>query len=346
MLADCAAKVLVAHADLLAPIAGAIPTGVEVLAVSTPAEIAASYGCGPGGVLPGATEWDTWLAGHAPWQGAPLPQASSMIYTSGTTGRPKGVRRQPLTADLEARMADYRERVYGLAPGVRTIIPGPLPFRAQCVCTARRPCRQPDRADAALRSRGPSWRWWSSTASRPCSWCRPCSCGCSSCPPSARPLRPLVAEIRDARRRALPAGDQAGDDRVAGAGDPRILRRHRVGRRTVVDSQEWLERPGTVGRPVQGARYASTMTPATARARRGRRGLHAARVPARVHLSPAARQARRDRPRGLHHQRRRRLSRRGRLPVPVRPQARHGDLRRRQHLPGRDRGGADQHARA
>ena len=49
-----------------------------------------------------------------------------MIYTSGTTGRPKGVRRQPLTADLEARMADYRERVYGLRPGVRTMIPGPL----------------------------------------------------------------------------------------------------------------------------------------------------------------------------------------------------------------------------
>jgi len=126
VLADCAAKVLVAHADLLAPVAGAIPAGVEVLTVSTPAEIAASYGCAPGGVLHGATEWDSWLAGHAPWQGAPLPQASSMIYTSGTTGRPKGVRRQPLTAELEARMADYRERVYGLSPGVRTMIPGPL----------------------------------------------------------------------------------------------------------------------------------------------------------------------------------------------------------------------------
>jgi long-chain acyl-CoA synthetase len=126
VLADCAAKALVAHADLLAPVADTVPAGVEVLAVSTPAEIAAGYGCAPGGVLPGATEWDAWLAGHAPWQGAPLPQASSMIYTSGTTGRPKGVRRQPLTADLEARMADYRERVYGLAPGVRTMIPGPL----------------------------------------------------------------------------------------------------------------------------------------------------------------------------------------------------------------------------
>ena len=31
-----------------------------------------------------------------------------------------------MTADLEARMGDYRERVYGLRPGVRTMIPGPL----------------------------------------------------------------------------------------------------------------------------------------------------------------------------------------------------------------------------
>ncbi len=126
ILADCGAKVLVAHADLLAPVADAIPAAVNVLTVATPPEIAGAYGTAPGGVSAGATEWDSWLAAHEPWQGAPLPQTSSMIYTSGTTGRPKGVRRQPMTAALEARMGDYRERVYGLKPGVRTMIPGPL----------------------------------------------------------------------------------------------------------------------------------------------------------------------------------------------------------------------------
>jgi long-chain acyl-CoA synthetase len=128
VLGDCGAKVLVAHADLLAGVAGAVPDGVKVLVVETPPEILASYSIAPdrGRPLQGATEWEAWLAGQAVWQGAPLPQTSSMIYTSGTTGRPKGVRRQPLTADLEARMADYRERVYGLRPGVRTMVPGPL----------------------------------------------------------------------------------------------------------------------------------------------------------------------------------------------------------------------------
>jgi long-chain acyl-CoA synthetase len=126
VLADCGAKVLVAHADLLAPVADAIPSAVNVLTVATPPEIAGAYGSAAGGVSAGATEWDAWLAAHEPWQGVPLPQTSSMIYTSGTTGRPKGVRRQPMTAALEARMGDYRERVYGLKPGVRTMIPGPL----------------------------------------------------------------------------------------------------------------------------------------------------------------------------------------------------------------------------
>jgi long-chain acyl-CoA synthetase len=128
VLADCGAKVLVAHADLLAQVAEAIPAGVRVLVVDTPPEIQGSYGIAPDSdrAPPGATSWEAWLAGQAAWQGPPLPQTSSMIYTSGTTGRPKGVRRQPLTPELEARMADYRERVYGLTPGVRTMIPGPL----------------------------------------------------------------------------------------------------------------------------------------------------------------------------------------------------------------------------
>ncbi len=126
ILADCEARVLIAHADLLAPVVDAIPENVKVIAVATPPEIAGAYGSAPGGVLGNATDWEHWLAGHEPWQGAPLPQTSSMIYTSGTTGRPKGVRRQPMTAALEARMGDYRERVYGLKPGVRTMIPGPL----------------------------------------------------------------------------------------------------------------------------------------------------------------------------------------------------------------------------
>ena len=172
---------LVAHADLLAGVADAVPAGVKVLVVETPPEVLASYGIAARRppACPGATEWDAWLAGQGLWQGPPLPQTSSMIYTSGTTGRPKGVRRQPLTPDLEARMADYRERVYGLKPGIRTMVPGPL-YHSAPNAFALRAARVagPHRADAALRPRGLPGPGRSSTASRPCSWCPPCSCGC------------------------------------------------------------------------------------------------------------------------------------------------------------------------
>src|SRR5690348_1812440 len=97
ILADCGAKVLVAHSDLLAGIASAISPEVKVLAVPTPEEIAAAYGipaerCDP---PPGIETWDAFVA-RSPINGEP-PKLSrgSMIYTSGTTGRPKGVRRQP-----------------------------------------------------------------------------------------------------------------------------------------------------------------------------------------------------------------------------------------------------------
>jgi long-chain acyl-CoA synthetase len=42
ILADCAAKVLVVHSDLLAQIASGIPEDVKVLVVPTPEEIAAA----------------------------------------------------------------------------------------------------------------------------------------------------------------------------------------------------------------------------------------------------------------------------------------------------------------
>jgi long-chain acyl-CoA synthetase len=93
------AKVVVIHADLLAPIRDTVPPGVTVLVVETPAEIRAAYGVSPEAAAPpaGALTWDAWLQGFAPYAGAPEAAPGTIIYTSGTTGRPKGVRRQPPT---------------------------------------------------------------------------------------------------------------------------------------------------------------------------------------------------------------------------------------------------------
>src|SRR6185503_2614342 len=47
ILADCGARVLVGHADLLAPIVADLPAGVTPIAVSTPPEVASAYSFAP-----------------------------------------------------------------------------------------------------------------------------------------------------------------------------------------------------------------------------------------------------------------------------------------------------------
>ncbi len=127
VLRDCAAKVLVGHADLLATLADAIPPGVAVIAVTPPADVVHAYRiAGPVTAMPGAMDWDAWIAGAAPYQGPAVPPTAAMIYTSGTTGRPKGVRRTPATPEQERQIAQSRKLLYDLTPDARTLLPGPL----------------------------------------------------------------------------------------------------------------------------------------------------------------------------------------------------------------------------
>ena len=87
VLADCGAKVLIGHADLLRPLPLRTKPRPAVLCVATPPEAAAAYGLDPAEQTTpaGLTDFETWLAGAAPHDGPPLPQPQSIIYTSGTT---------------------------------------------------------------------------------------------------------------------------------------------------------------------------------------------------------------------------------------------------------------------
>jgi long-chain acyl-CoA synthetase len=112
ILGDCGAKVLFIQPDLLAAIDSAVPPGVRVITVAhVPDEIA---------------EYDAWLAAQAPYAGAPRTPRGHMAYTSGTTGRPKGVRRQPPTAEQQALSAQVAKEALGIYPGVRSLVSAPL----------------------------------------------------------------------------------------------------------------------------------------------------------------------------------------------------------------------------
>jgi len=141
VLSDSGARVLVGHGDLIRGVSAhpdgeAVPgimetaaaLGVTVLGVETPPELRAAYGldaalCKLDADLP---DWDAWLTAFAPLGKLSDAVTETMYYTSGTTGLPKGVRRMPQTPAAAATFAKIRDGIYGLAPGIRAIVAGPL----------------------------------------------------------------------------------------------------------------------------------------------------------------------------------------------------------------------------
>jgi long-chain acyl-CoA synthetase len=119
VIQDCGAKAVVVHADLLPQIRDGIPPGTSVFVVPTPPEIRDAYGiAADAGAMPA----------KPPWTQPPRATRTNMIYTSGTTGRPKGVRRQPATREMQATMTAMVSRIFDIRPGegIRTVVTGPV----------------------------------------------------------------------------------------------------------------------------------------------------------------------------------------------------------------------------
>ncbi len=128
ILEDSQPKVLVAHADLLAPLRDKIPAGIQLLVVPTPPEVQKCYGLTQSACEVGAQDlsWPVWSQGFEAWSRPAKRSRATMIYTSGTTGHPKGVKRQPATPEQSQIYADLLKRVYGIEQGVRALVTGPL----------------------------------------------------------------------------------------------------------------------------------------------------------------------------------------------------------------------------
>lgn len=128
ILRDTKAKVLIAHTDLLPQISDDIPEGVLVVAVPTPKEIVTDYGLADeASIVPeGAVAYEDFLASATPWEGPDRSPRAQMAYTSGTTGRPKGVRREVMTPELAERANENLKMGFGIEPGMRTVVVTPL----------------------------------------------------------------------------------------------------------------------------------------------------------------------------------------------------------------------------
>ena len=111
VLRDCAPRLLIGHRELLEKAAAVIPPGLPVVSVG-------------GGA--GFIDYDAWLAAQTPYAGQGAGLGSSMIYTSGTTGRPKAVRRLPASAEESAQRARVLAVIHDTAPQNIALVTGPM----------------------------------------------------------------------------------------------------------------------------------------------------------------------------------------------------------------------------
>ena len=128
VLHDCGARLVVCHADFQHTVAEALPQPLPTVLVRPAPEILRAYRLDPQRCeLPaGALEWESWLAAQPPSELPPATAVESIIYTSGTTGLPKGVRRFVPTAEQVQRTERMRLLMTGISERARVLVPAPL----------------------------------------------------------------------------------------------------------------------------------------------------------------------------------------------------------------------------
>lgn len=125
ILRDSSAKALVVHRDLIGRIARILPPGLPVLVVDTPPEIRTAYDLGSTDViLRNALDWEDWLGGNQPIDDRVEGMRAAVIYTSGTTGRPKGVKREP--QGEQEKPVGWTEFGFDQADPITVLINGPM----------------------------------------------------------------------------------------------------------------------------------------------------------------------------------------------------------------------------
>jgi long-chain acyl-CoA synthetase len=255
LLLDAKPKVLIVHSDLLGECSMVVPQHMHVLGVLPSSSLAAAHGLTPRErtLPPGIAEWEAWLAAQSPSRLPPKPAVESIIYTSGTTGRPKGVHRSQPTSEQVESTERMRATVFGVDAGARVLVPAPLYHTAPNFLALRAVRKAellalPERFDAEALLRDIERFRITHLYAVPTIFAR---------------LLNLAAEIRarydlSSLRFVLHAG---------GPCPPSIKRAMiewwgpiiheyygstEAGPITFVRAHEWLERPGSVGRPVDG----------------------------------------------------------------------------------------------
>ncbi len=247
VLADSGAKVLIAHADLWPSVAEALPDGVAVVLVEDFFE-------GEGGRVQ-ASRWSDWMSELEPWGEEPESAPVSIIYTSGTTGKPKGVVREAADDQQAELVRATIGELFGLGEGERTVIPAPMYHTAPNVYALASALRGMDLTimasfDAEEFLRIVQERRVTVVQMVPTMFVR---------------MLALPEEVRNAYdlsslRRVVHAAAPCPPDVKRAMIDwlgPIVTEYYggtETGPVTYCTSEEWLAHPGTVGRPIGGAK--------------------------------------------------------------------------------------------
>jgi long-chain acyl-CoA synthetase len=126
LLGDCGASAAFVHTDLLPVVRQASNRPMPLIEVVPGDALRRAYRLDdqPSGF--GDRELESWLAEQTDQVRTPPTPPLSVIYTSGTTGQPKGILRQPMTPEQTPMVMERLFRAFGLAAGMRTLVPAPL----------------------------------------------------------------------------------------------------------------------------------------------------------------------------------------------------------------------------
>ena len=126
ILEDSDTRLVLVHADLLPIAKKAAGNNVRIVVVPTPEEIRNAYALPESVNQFSYPDWNDWLDAHEPIVEPASPPGSVMLYTSGTTGNPKGVRRAPQDAEQQRIYGQSIIRAFNLKPGMNMVVTGPL----------------------------------------------------------------------------------------------------------------------------------------------------------------------------------------------------------------------------
>jgi long-chain acyl-CoA synthetase len=256
ILAHSGAKAIVIHADLLPKLMDAIPAHVLVLVAEPSEQIVSTYSLSspPETVGPAWTDWAGWRDSNEILETEGRPTVSSVIYTSGTTGRPKAVKRSPQSAEHHGKVVVLAEKLLGLRPGARYLVPGPLYHSAPNASThlalqlgvfvAIQPRFDPETFLALVEEHRITC-----TQVVPTMFVRLLKL------PEAVRNKYDLSSLQHVAHSAAPCPPEVKREMIDWLGP--VLYEHygatETGAVTLCSSEEWLAHPGTVGRPLEDA---------------------------------------------------------------------------------------------